>query len=429
MTPEPETIGHAPLEEIAMLSLEFGRAIMECGASARVVDAIVGTVARGLGSERVDLRIGYASLAVTVGIGGEGITRMRKVGALGVNQRLDHSLRELADAVARGEFTAAAARLRLDSLVQNSPRHPGWLVDVSVGLACAAFGRLLGIDWVAVGPVFLAAALGQWLRRQSAAREVNVFIAATLVSFFASALSGLGAGLAGSLTVDTAMIAGVLLLVPGVPSLNAQNDILEGRPTLGSARAVWVAVALMFLTTGVWLGQTVLGEWRLLRAAAPMSLPPVHDVAYLLHQTVFGAVAAVGFGVLFNMGRRALFWCGAAGGLALAVRTAGLEFGWTLEGASFAAALAVGSGVRLLQERTGVSRNTLGVAGCIPLIPGGFAAKAILGLLALTATHVQNADQTLMMSVQNVLRVTFTIGALGTGLAIPSMLMRVRLAK
>jgi uncharacterized membrane protein YjjP (DUF1212 family) len=33
------------------------------------------------------------------------------------------------------------------------------------------------------------------------------------------------------------MIAPVLLLVPGVPAFNAQYDILEGRPTLGSARA------------------------------------------------------------------------------------------------------------------------------------------------------------------------------------------------
>jgi uncharacterized membrane protein YjjP (DUF1212 family) len=58
------------------------------------------------------------------------------------------------------------------------------------------------------------------------------------------------------------MTAAVLLLVPGVPSLNAQYDILNGRPTLGSARAVWVAVILIFITIGVWLGQMALGEGR-----------------------------------------------------------------------------------------------------------------------------------------------------------------------
>lgn len=245
-----------------MLSMEFGRLLMESGASARIADDIVGRVARGLGAERVDLRVGYASLAITIGVGPEGITRMRKIGLLGVNQRLDHEIRQLAARVERGEVAAVAARAELNRLARETPRYPGWMVDVAVGLACAAFGRLLGVDWTAVGPVFVAAGIGQAFRRRLAMYQVNVFIAATLVAFLASVLSGLWARWLGSRTVDTAMMASVLLLVPGVPSLNAQNDILEGRPTLGSARAVWVAVMLVFVTAGVWLGQMLLGEGR-----------------------------------------------------------------------------------------------------------------------------------------------------------------------
>jgi len=104
--------------------------------------------------------------------------------------------------------------------------------------------------------------MGQHLRLQLALRQVNIFLNTALVSFATSALSGLTARWTGSKTVDMAMIAAVLLLIPGVPSLNAQNDILEGHPTLGSARAVWVVIMLVFLTVGVWLGQMVLGEGR-----------------------------------------------------------------------------------------------------------------------------------------------------------------------
>ncbi|HWI57088.1 MAG TPA: threonine/serine exporter family protein, partial [Bacillota bacterium] len=85
----------ASFEEIAMVSMEFGRVLMECGASARVVDEQVVRTARGLGATRVDFRVAYASLAITVGIGEEGITRMRQVGPIGVNQRLDHAVRLL----------------------------------------------------------------------------------------------------------------------------------------------------------------------------------------------------------------------------------------------------------------------------------------------------------------------------------------------
>ncbi len=242
-----------------MLALEFGRLLMEAGASARDVEEISVQVAAGLGAERMDLRVGYASLAITIGIGPDGITRMRKVGSLGVNQSLDHALRAAAARVEQGGFPIGEARVELDRLLRVSTHHPPWVVAVAVGVACAAFGRLLGVDWAGVGPIFGAAALGQLVRRELAMRNVNVFVSATVVAFLASTVSGLAAGWAGSDTVAVDMAAAVLLLVPGVPSLNAQNDILEGRPTLGSARAVWVAVILVFITAGVWLARGLLG--------------------------------------------------------------------------------------------------------------------------------------------------------------------------
>jgi uncharacterized membrane protein YjjB (DUF3815 family) len=100
-----------------------------------------------------------------------------------------------------------------------------------------------------------------------------------------------------------------------------------------------------------------------------------------------------------------------------------------LVASSFVAALAVGAGVQLLQSRIGVSHNALAVAGCIPMIPGAIAGKAILGLFAITGLHPTAASETLVMAMENALRVTFTIGALGTGLAIPTLLLRARWAK
>jgi uncharacterized membrane protein YjjP (DUF1212 family) len=206
------------------------------------------------------LRIGYASLAITVGIGNEGITRMRKVGHIGVNIRVDQAVRQLAARVTNGGLTAEQTRLELERLPGKTARHSSLVMAVAVGLACAAFGRLLKADWLATFPVFLGASIAQFVRRDLAGRHVNVFIGAAVVAFIGATLGGFGSRLAGSQTVSTAMIAAILLLVPGVPLLNAQNDILDGRPTLGSARIVWVAVILVFATLGLWLGQTILQE-------------------------------------------------------------------------------------------------------------------------------------------------------------------------
>jgi uncharacterized membrane protein YjjP (DUF1212 family) len=257
-----ETELRESLDQVAALALEFGGLLMECGASARRVEEIAIQVAIGLGAELVDLRVGYASISITVARNSDALSRMRGVGALGANQDLHHSLLAAVARIQGAGLGVAEVRAELDHILHNSSRHPDWLVATAVGIACAAFGRLMGVDWTGVGPIFVAATLSQVVRRQFALHRVNVFIATLVVSFLGATLCGLGARLLGSQQVVPSMIATVLLLVPGIPSFNAQFDILEGRPTLGSARAVWVAVTLIYMTLGVWLAQGILGAGR-----------------------------------------------------------------------------------------------------------------------------------------------------------------------
>lgn len=153
------------------------------------------------------------------------------------------------------------------------------------------------------------------------------------------------------------------------------------------------------------------------------------DFSLLLHHAICGGLAAAGFGVLFNVASRGLSWCAASGALILAVRTAALERGWSMEAATFIAAFAGGIAIQLLPSVSCVSHNMLHLVGCIPMVPGAFATKAILGLFAITVLHPTAASETLLMAFDNALRATFTIGALGTGLAIPTLLLQVRRIK
>jgi uncharacterized membrane protein YjjB (DUF3815 family) len=149
------------------------------------------------------------------------------------------------------------------------------------------------------------------------------------------------------------------------------------------------------------------------------------DYLHLLHQTLFGALAASGFGILFNFGWRELLWCAGSGAVALAARTLAQDAGWSLEAASFVAAATVGSSGRLLRSHLGMASNALAVCGCIPMVPGGFATHAIFGLFALTAPSAENA--TLMMTTTvEMLRVAFTIGAIGAGLSMTTHILRTR---
>jgi uncharacterized membrane protein YjjB (DUF3815 family) len=151
------------------------------------------------------------------------------------------------------------------------------------------------------------------------------------------------------------------------------------------------------------------------------------NLSFFLHQTFFGGVAAAGFAVLFNVPFRLLPWCAASGAAGLAVRTCCLGIGWSLEGASFAAGLTIGAAAYLLRARQDFSLNVFDVVGCIPLVPGSLAAKAIVGLFAVTTGNFASDSQTLITTTaQYTLRVAFTTGAIGTGLAVPTLLLRLR---
>lgn len=150
------------------------------------------------------------------------------------------------------------------------------------------------------------------------------------------------------------------------------------------------------------------------------------DWSSIFQQTACGAVAAAGFGVLFNVGFRLLPWCAVSGAIALAVRSFCLGFGWSLAGSSFVAALMVGAAVQLFGSYTNISQDVLDAVGCIPMVPGSLAAKAIIGLFVVNTSVAADKSETLVAAAQYTLGVIFTIGAIGTGLAIPSLMLRAK---
>ena len=409
---DPIAIQRQHLEQTAIAALAVGRILMETGARSSIVRTGMRKIVAGQKVEASHSRIGYASITLTVTSGQNTVTRMIGIAHHRVDMRLNHAVRDLCTRAESGVMSPADVSTELDSLSTKTPHHHRLAIAVAAGVACAAFGRLLGADWISVAPIFVASAIAQGVRMALVARETNAFVLIALVAFLASAIAGLGAIWAGSQTLGIAMTAAVLLLVPGVPSMNAQTDIMEGFPTLGSARFVTVAMILIFITVGM-------GAARMIVAPGLDSLlaPP----ASLLHQAVFGGLAAAGFGLMFNFGAVTLLWATVAGGIALAVRTAGLEFGWPLEAASFGAAVAVALSVELLGGRVlnvPHAGQTLAVAGCIPMIPGGAAAQCITSLFGISTLAPAEAQIALVGSASAGLEVLFTLGAIGAGLTI-----------
>jgi len=240
-----------PLSDVARLSLSIGRVFMECGESGRVIHEEISTAACALGCDSAEVYCQHAAIIVTLRRGEEFCVQMGKVGEHGVNLRRSEATKDTLRRIASGQLDCSTAQIEMDEIPDRVSSYPEWLVCLCTGLACGAFGRLLGVDWSAFVPVVIGSAIGQWIRHAMIARKQNIFITSAIVSFCSAFLAGLGARLLGSLHPGPATVATVLLLVPGVAVLNTQMDAIEGKPNLAAARGLRVLYLLVFMTLGL----------------------------------------------------------------------------------------------------------------------------------------------------------------------------------
>ncbi len=145
-------------------------------------------------------------------------------------------------------------------------------------------------------------------------------------------------------------------------------------------------------------------------------------VFHVLHQALFGGLAAVGFAVLFNCRPRMLPICFAAGVLTLAVRSMGQELGLTLPVASFFAALSLAFLDHLTKRLHFQSpQGTILVLGAIPMIPGSLAAKVLISVFALLRNGAAYDIGEITTTWENLVTLIFTLAAIGTALALPAL--------
>ena len=133
---------------------------------------------------------------------------------------------------------------------------------------------------------------------------------------------------------------------------------------------------------------------------------------------------ALGFGILFNVPPRTLFaiWIGGAMGGFLKFTLLQLTAGVVL--ASFTGALAVGFSSIPIAHFRHVPPMIFAIPSVIPLIPGVFAYRTMLGLMKLTGAIGPDYTQILSETVNNGSKTLFVIMSLAMGVAVPMHLMR-----
>lgn len=141
-------------------------------------------------------------------------------------------------------------------------------------------------------------------------------------------------------------------------------------------------------------------------------------IEYLLN-ALFAAIPAVGFGMVFNVPKNALIFCAFGGAIAYSSRSVLMDANVPLELATFLASTIVGVVALYWSRKYIVPRPVYTIASIIPLLPGTYAFTAIINLITMNAHGV--TPELITLFIDNSLKTIIVLGAIGFGLALPSM--------
>jgi uncharacterized membrane protein YjjB (DUF3815 family) len=144
----------------------------------------------------------------------------------------------------------------------------------------------------------------------------------------------------------------------------------------------------------------------------------------LLADAFWSAVAATGFAILFNVPPRALPGCAVAAACGHALRTWAMQLGLPIEPASLLAATLIGFMSVYLSRRFKSPTAIFTVPAVIPMVPGTFAFRTMLGILEITNMGVFGSTPVLVEAGLNAIKTSLILAALAGGIIAPRLLFR-----
>lgn len=154
------------------------------------------------------------------------------------------------------------------------------------------------------------------------------------------------------------------------------------------------------------------------------------DVIYFLEMSIWLAIAALGFGVLFNVPKRTLAVVALLAAVGGSCKLILMHYGVPIILSSLIGATVIG--ILSIQAAHGKHTPPLvfSIPAVIPMVPGAFAYKAMLGFIKLTGDVSQDTyDLALNTTINNGILAAFIVLSLTAGVSLPMLITRKNSAK
>ena len=252
-------LSYEELRDVIDLSLMAGQLLLQHGADTQKVEETIHRLGTDLGCDWLDILVSPNAIIITASSGAEFRTKVRRVSSLGVNMSIVTEVIRLRRRVTRREVDRHELRSELKRITASHSHYNRWVVVFMVGLACAAFSRLFGAEWPSFFVTFGASAAAMFVRQELNRRRFNLFLVIIATAFVA----GIVASIAPRFQIDSqptlALASSVLLLVPGVPLINAAEDMIKGHFVTGVVRGITGGIVALCIALGLLLAMALMG--------------------------------------------------------------------------------------------------------------------------------------------------------------------------
>ena len=152
----------------------------------------------------------------------------------------------------------------------------------------------------------------------------------------------------------------------------------------------------------------------------------ITSILSLLEVAIWSGIAAVGFGILFNIPRKAIFTVFILGLSAGLIKFLLLKLNINIVLASFIAASFVGVLSMPLAHRIHQPPVVFSIPAVIPMIPGYFAYETILSIINFTFMEIDSVKRIEIMEAifSNGFTMMFILISLTVGVSFPMLLLR-----
>ncbi|QIA62417.1 threonine/serine exporter family protein [Vibrio astriarenae] len=245
--------------EISRLIAQAGQMLLAHGAESTLVSTVMRRIGIAAGVSEVEVALSADALVVTTVMNEHCVTTTRSCADRGINMRVITQIQRICIMMEKGILDYHMAKEQLNRI--SPERYNRWLVVVMIGFSCACFSRLAGGDAGVFVMTFIASAFGMIVRQELGHRHFNPLLNFAATAFVTSTISAQAVIFSIGNQPTIAMASSVLMLVPGLPLINAVADMLKGHINMGIARFMMASLLTLATSVGIVASMSLTGIW------------------------------------------------------------------------------------------------------------------------------------------------------------------------